>query len=224
MNQFLVTVIQWIIAALFISGGALVIWMLIKNSGIGRLLKGILDAINDVSRLLGNQLEECSKDLGGSKCWLKWVFIGVFGAWFILGGLKLFAGLYRTRIDAKMVEARGKAIQPEEANRMEDQANEAYEEAAAKNPEKFSKFTEEDKIQIKKESIYRKFLRGFKKLLQKTDKTEQQKQAEEESMGTELKVLSKQASEDNPNGNDNDIDEAGQDMDDAMDGKPGFFE
>jgi len=224
MDKLLVTVIQWIIAGLFISGGALVIWMLIKNSGIGRLLRGIYDVFSDAARELGNQLSACAKDLWGNKCWLKWVFFAWFGGTAIFAVGKLFAGLYRTRVDAKIAEARGKGITDEEANRMEDQANEAYEQAAAKDPAKFSKFTDEDAIQIKRESIYRKLKRGFKELLEKTDKSAQEKQAAAESMDTELDVLSKQAEAENPKGNDNDVDDGVDDVDGEMDGMPDFFE
>lgn len=223
MNELLVTVFQWVIAAIFISGGALVIWMLIKNSGIGRLLKGLYDALSDASRMLGNQLSACAKDFWGSKCWIKWVVFSVLGAQIIFGAAKFFKDLYRTRVDSKLADARGKGLTDEEANRMTEQAEKGYEDAASKNPEKFENYSDEDKIQIQKESILRKFKRDYKKLLEKTDKTEQEKQQDLQEMEAELDAIAKEAAEDNPDGDD-DVDDGVDDVDDEMDNMPDFFE
>lgn len=223
MNPILLQIIQWIVTIMIVSGLILVMWLLIKNTGVGRLLRGIYDAMSDAARELGNQLTACAADFWSNKCWLKWVGIGVLGAQFIFAVAQIGVALYRTRIDSKIADARGKGITKEEANDMEAQVDEAFESWKAKNPEKAKNLTEEDEVQIKRGSLYRKLRKSIKKLLEKSDQSKEAKAEAEKVVDQELQELSEQAAEDNPEGNQEDVDDATNEVDENLDDMPDFF-
>ena len=223
MNPILLQIIQWIVTIMIVSGLVLVMWLLIKNTGIGRLLRGIYDAMSDAARELGNQLSTCAADFWSNKCWLKWVAIAWFGAQFIFTVAQLGVALYRTRIDSKIADARGKGITQEEANDMEAQVDEAFETWKTKNPEKAKNLTEEDEIQIKRGSLYNKLRKNIKKLLEKSDQSKEAKAEAEKVVDQELQELSEQAVEDNPEGDQGEINDATDDMDGELDDMPDFF-
>lgn len=223
MNPILLEIIQWTIAIMFISGVMIAIWFIIKNTGIGHLLSGIWDVVNRAAKDFGDQLSACSKDLMSSKCWIKWLFIGIPGAMFVSWILKNTLGrILRTKVDRWIEDSRGEGITEEEAGNMETEIDEAYSRWAAKNPEKAKNMSEDDELQIKKSSLYRRILRSFKKLLSKSNKSEEERQAAEESMDTEMQEMARQAAEQNPEGNDNDIDDATDGVDDEL-GDVDFF-